>query len=333
MAQTQVNGGTQIQAGTITKTQTDSSLIAADGSRAFTAEVAGVDPTSATHLATKAYVDAVANGLSIKASVMAATTGAESFTISGGSVTQISGTTVDGVSTLAVGDRVLVKNAPSASGTGTADSNNTGTDQPANGIYSVTGNTTNLSLSRVADMSGTVKPTGAFVFIEAGTANKGAGYTVIDPTADSGAFTYGSSNVQWTKFSQAGAGVTTVSVVSANGFGGSVANPGTTPAITLTTSVSGLLKGNGTAISAATAGTDYMAPSDFVVRETPSGTINGSNTSFTLAHTPLSGTEELYLNGILQDSGAGNDYTISSGTITMLSAPLSGDKLRCSYQK
>lgn len=39
-----------------------------------------------------------------------------------------------------------------------------------------------------------------------------------------------------------------------------MANPTTTPAITLTTSVTGLLKGNGTAISAATAGTDYVAP-------------------------------------------------------------------------
>lgn len=45
--------------------------------------------------------------------------------------------------------------------------------------------------------------------------------------------------------------VTSVSVASANGFGGSVATPSTTPAITLTTSVTGLLKGNGTGVSAA----------------------------------------------------------------------------------
>ena len=53
--------------------------------------------------------------------------------------------------------------------------------------------------------------------------------------------------------------VTTVSVVSANGFTGTVANATTTPAITLTTSITGLLKGNGTAISAATSGTDFSA--------------------------------------------------------------------------
>jgi hypothetical protein len=56
-----------------------------------------------------------------------------------------------------------------------------------------------------------------------------------------------------------GAGtVTSVSVVSANGFAGTVATATTTPAITLTTTITGLLKGNGTAISAAVANTDYM---------------------------------------------------------------------------
>ena len=54
--------------------------------------------------------------------------------------------------------------------------------------------------------------------------------------------------------------VTTVSVASANGLAGTVANATTTPVITLSTSVTGLLKGNGTAISAATPGTDYLAP-------------------------------------------------------------------------
>jgi hypothetical protein len=53
--------------------------------------------------------------------------------------------------------------------------------------------------------------------------------------------------------------VTDVSVVSANGFAGTVDTPNTTPAITLSTTITGLLKGNGTAISAAVAGTDYSA--------------------------------------------------------------------------
>jgi hypothetical protein len=54
--------------------------------------------------------------------------------------------------------------------------------------------------------------------------------------------------------------VTSTSVVSANGFAGTVANATTTPAITLSTSITGVLKGDGTALSAATAGTDYVVP-------------------------------------------------------------------------
>jgi hypothetical protein len=58
-----------------------------------------------------------------------------------------------------------------------------------------------------------------------------------------------------------GAGtVTSASVVSANGFAGTVANASTTPEITLTTSITGVIKGNGTAMSAAVAGTDYVTP-------------------------------------------------------------------------
>lgn len=55
--------------------------------------------------------------------------------------------------------------------------------------------------------------------------------------------------------------VTSVSITTANGFTGTVVNPTTTPAITLNTNLTGLLKGTGTALSVATAGTDYVIPS------------------------------------------------------------------------
>jgi hypothetical protein len=97
--------------------------------------------------------------------------------------------------------------------------------------------------------------------------------------------------------------VTTSSVVSANGFAGSVATAGTTPAITISTSVTGLLKGNGTAISTATAGTDYL---------TPTGN-GGSLTNFTsgqittaLGFTPYSATNP-------------SGYTTNTGTVTTAS--------------
>lgn len=73
--------------------------------------------------------------------------------------------------------------------------------------------------------------------------------------------------------------------------------------------------------------------SNFVDKEIPSGSINGANATFTLANTPTSGSEHVYLNGQLQESGAGNDYTISGAVITYLSAPLTGEKIRVSYRK
>lgn len=62
-----------------------------------------------------------------------------------------------------------------------------------------------------------------------------------------------------TQWSTPGSGsVTAVSVASSNGFAGS-SSGGATPALTLSTTVTGILKGNGTAISAGTSGTDYSA--------------------------------------------------------------------------
>lgn len=91
----------------------------------------------------------------------------------------------------------------------------------------------------------------------------------------------------WVTPTSGGTGtVTSVSVVSANGFAGTVATATTTPAITLTTSVTGLLKGNGTAISAATANTDYQGVSapvtktaDFTVAATDIWLINNKSGS------------------------------------------------------
>jgi len=61
----------------------------------------------------------------------------------------------------------------------------------------------------------------------------------------------------WVNSTSGAGSVTSVSVVSSNGFAGTVANATSTPAITLSTSITGLIKGNGTALSAAVSGTDY----------------------------------------------------------------------------
>jgi hypothetical protein len=69
----------------------------------------------------------------------------------------------------------------------------------------------------------------------------------------------------------------------------------------------------------------------FKDKEIPSGSINGTNTTFILQYLPVEGSEHLYLNGVLQESGAENDYTISDSTITFKEAPPTNMKLRCTY--
>ena len=113
-----------------------------------------------------------------------------------------------------------------------------------------------------------------------------SGVTGILPVANGGTATATPALVQGTgvtitgtwpnqTISATGTGgtVTAVSVVSANGLAGT-SSGGATPALTLSTSVTGVLKGNGTAISAGTAGTDYVAPgtaTTFTATQTFSG--------------------------------------------------------------
>lgn len=68
----------------------------------------------------------------------------------------------------------------------------------------------------------------------------------------------------------------------------------------------------------------------FVDKEIPYGPINGVNKTFTLADNPVLGSEHLYMNGVLQQSG-GNDYVIDNNVIIFIEAPLEGMVLRCTY--
>ena len=68
----------------------------------------------------------------------------------------------------------------------------------------------------------------------------------------------------------------------------------------------------------------------FVHDETPTGLVNGSNTSFVVANTPTSGTLVVYEGGrrLLQTV----DWSLSGTTITMTYAPPNGSAVRVSYR-
>ena len=129
-------------------------------------------PTAASDAATKGYVDAAQQGLDVKDSVRAATTA--NITLSG---TQ----TVDGVA-LSVGDRILVKN---------------NTDASENGIYVVASG----SWSRAADADADSEVTaGLFTFVEEGTVNGDAGFSLTT----NGSITVGTTALSFSQFSGAG---------------------------------------------------------------------------------------------------------------------------------
>lgn len=71
----------------------------------------------------------------------------------------------------------------------------------------------------------------------------------------------------------------------------------------------------------------------FVDAEIPTGTLNGTNTSFTLANPPSpGGSLTLYRNGLVQLNNV--DFTLSGGTITFTagSIPQAGDILQAYYR-
>jgi hypothetical protein len=129
------------------------------------------DPVSALQLATKQYVDSVAQGLDPKASCVAATTA--NITLSG---TQ----TIDGVALIA-GDRCLVKDQ---------------TLSQNNGIYLVAAG----AWTRATDMDSWAEVPGAFTFIEQGTLYADTGWVC---TSNAGG-TLGTTPITWVQFAGVG---------------------------------------------------------------------------------------------------------------------------------
>lgn len=142
------------------------------------------NPTLGTDAANKNYVDSASQGLTVKASVKAASTA--NVTLSGPQ-------TVDTVSVVA-SDRVLIKNQDTAS---------------QNGLYTVQSG----AWTRTSDSDTWDELVSAYVFVEQGSINANSGW-VCDILSGG---TLDSTSVTWIQFSQAG--TTTASNVGLGSIG------------------------------------------------------------------------------------------------------------------
>lgn len=91
---------------------------------------------------------------------------------------------------------------------------------------------------------------------------------------------------------------------------------------------SGLTATNG--VLAADAVADNIVEADIKL-EDESANCNGVTVAFSLASTPITNSVQVFLNGLLQQSGSGKDYTLSGTTVTFATAPATGDILLIHY--
>lgn len=225
------------------------------------------DPTSALQLATKQYVDAIAEGLHVHASCAAATTGTLA-SITGGTVTYNNGTAGVGATltlsnpltildgyTLQPTDRILVKNEAT---------------QANNGIYTwATGGTV---LTRATDFdTSTEIASGDFTFVSNGTQYANTGWVQTNPVT-----IVGTDAIVWQQFSGAGT-YTAGTGLTLTGSQFSITNTGVTAAAygssssvaTFTVNAQGQLtlaattpiSINGNQITSGTVGSSYISGS------------------------------------------------------------------------
>ena len=256
------------------------------------------DPTAALDLATKQYVDAVAQGLDPKASCVAATTA---------NITLSAPQTIDGVALIA-GDRCLVKDQ---------------TLSQNNGIYLVASG----AWTRAADMDSWAEVPGAFTFIEQGTTQADTGWVCTSNAggtlgttaitfvqfAGVGSYTAGTGlTLTGTQFSITNTAVTAASYGSATQVGtftvnaqGQLTLAGDTTVTPAVGSITGLGTGVATALAVNTGSSGAFVTFDGALGTPSGGTV-----------TNLTGTASININGTVGATTAttGNFTTVTATT-------------------
>jgi hypothetical protein len=267
-------------------------------------------PSGSTAAASKAYVDAIAAGLSWKTAVRAATT------VNGTLASAYeNGDAIDGV-TLATGDRILIKNQ---------------TTQTENGIYTVNASG---APTRATDADTGAELVNATVFVDQGTTLADTGWT----QTTNAPITVGSSNIVFVQFTGAGsyvagAGLTltgnsfaiTAPVSPALGGTGTITAPtsgqfliGTsgnvyTPATIGTTTGISLTSGSGTLTINNTGVTALAGTSNQITASASTGSVTLSTPATFIAPGSIASTTSIT---------AGNALTVTTGGATITAGGL-----------
>jgi hypothetical protein len=254
-------------------------------------------PTDAAHAATKGYVDSARQGLDVKQSVRAATTGPVMLN------SLVAGYELDGV-TLAAGNRVLVKNQGS------------GQDH-FNGIYVVQEESAPV---RASDANGTADTGevsgGTFVFVEEGTLNADSGFVV----SSNGPITVGTDAMNWVQFSGAG------QITAGDGLtkdGNTINVVGTTDRITANANsvdIASTYAGQSSITTLGTITTGTWNGTDVAVADggTGSSTESGARTNLASATSEATGrtTSTPSLSRVAKQSCAASSAGVSTTTVT-----------------
>lgn len=307
-------------------------------------------PTLDSDAATKAYVDGILdslNGFQNKGGIdcssnpnyPAASNGHVYIVTVGGKIGGGSGDSV------AAGDLLLCKVDASASGTTAAVGANWDLIHVAGAsgtVTSTSGSAVDNSIVRMDATSGAVIQTSLAQIDDSGSVNipTGQSYKINGSALTQDNIPDGTTNKAFTATEKTKlSGIaTSADVTSATNVGTSVNGSSAKGTLVdgdkfaiIDSEASNVLKTSLWSVIKSTLKTYFMGL--YVCREVPTGTMNGSNTVFTLANTPVSGTEMVFVDGILMNAGALNDYTISTNSITFAVAPVSTDVILVTYWK